>query len=67
MFSVLCSGSRVLGANMGRKLLVALRLEDLLHLGERFAAECIRRAEHPGIFGETRTLKTVMFDPYELT
>ena len=52
---------------MGCKLLVALRLEDLLHLGERFATECIRRAEYPDTFGATPTLKTVMFDPYELT
>jgi hypothetical protein len=60
-------GCRVLGAKMGCKFSVAMQLEDLLHLSERFATECIRRAEYPGTFGATPTLKMVMFDPHELT
>jgi len=60
-------GSRVLGAHMGCKLLVALQLKVLLRFIERFASGRARRVEDPGAFGATPAPKTVMFDPYELT
>lgn len=57
----------VIGANMRRKFLVALQLKVPLRFVERFASERPRRVEYPGTFGATPTLKTVMFDPHELT
>ena len=58
--------SRVLGANMGCKLLVALQLKVPLRFIERFASGRARRVEDPGAFGATPTPKTLLFNPYQL-
>jgi len=59
-------GPGVLGANMGGKLFVALRLEVPRQFIKGFASESIRRGEHPNAFGAAPTMKTAFVDPYEL-
>jgi len=59
-------GSWVIGANMGCKLFVALRLEVAHHFIERFADGRTRRFEPPATFGATKTPKTLLLKPYEL-
>jgi hypothetical protein len=59
-------GSGVLGANMGGKIIVALRLEVPQHFIKRFAGWRIRSVEHPGAFGATPTMETAFVDPNEL-
>jgi len=56
----------VIGANMGFKLLVALRLEDAHHFTERCAGRRSRSFEAPATFGATKTSKTLLLNPYEL-
>ena len=58
--------SRVIGANMGGKLLVALELKVLHHFIERVTRGRSRRFKPPGAFGATKTMKTAFFDPDEL-
>ncbi len=53
---MLCSCSRVIGANMQGKLFVALQLK----VGRA------SRVEDPGAFGATKATKTLLFDPYQL-
>jgi hypothetical protein len=67
MLCALAFSSWVIGANMQRKLLVALQLKVPRRFMERFASGRARRVEDPGAFGATPTPKTVMFDPYKLT
>ena len=57
---------RVIGANMRRKLPVALRLEIPHHFIKRLARGRARRVEDPRTFGATETPKTLPFDPYQL-
>jgi len=56
----------VIGANMGRKLSVALRLEVTRHFIERFASGCIGRFESPAAFRATKPAKTLLLNPYHL-
>jgi hypothetical protein len=56
----------VLGANMGCKLFVALQLEVAHHFIERFAGGRTRGFEPPATFGATKTLKTLLLNPYQL-
>jgi hypothetical protein len=56
-------GSKMLSANMGRKIFIAPPLVVLLHFIERLADGCSRRIEHPSAFGATPALKTLFFDP----
>ena len=51
-----CSRSRVIGANMQRKLFVALQLK----------VGSAGRVEDPAAFGATKTTKTLSFHPYQL-
>jgi len=67
MLCALAFGSWVIGADMQRKLLVALRLKVPHRFIERLASWRAGRVKDPGTFGATRTPKKVMFDPYELT
>lgn len=59
-------GSWVIGANMGRKLFVALQLEDAHHFVEGSAGERTRRLESPPAFGAPKTTEMRIFNPYEL-
>jgi hypothetical protein len=56
----------VLGANMGYKLFVALQLEVAHHFIERFAGGRTRGFEPPATFGATKTLQTLLLNPYQL-
>jgi hypothetical protein len=56
----------VIGANMGCKLFVALELEVAHHFIERFAGGRTRGFEPPATFGATKTLKTLLLNPYQL-
>jgi hypothetical protein len=58
--------SRVIGANMGGKLFVALQLEVSHHFIERFTRGRGRRIKPPGAIRASKTAKTVFFDPYKL-
>jgi len=58
--------SRVISANMGGELLVALQLEVAHHFIERCAGERTRRFEPPTTFGATKTTKTLLLNPYQL-
>jgi hypothetical protein len=60
------NGSRVIGANMGGKFLVALQLKVPHHFIERVTRERSRSLKPPGAFGATKTMKTAFFDPDEL-
>jgi hypothetical protein len=59
-------GSRVIGANMRCKLLVALQLEAPHDFIERLTRRCSRRIKPPGAFRASKTAKTRLFDPYKL-
>jgi len=56
----------VIGANMQRKLLVALQFKVPHRFIEGFASGRARRIEDPGAFGATPTPKTLLFNPYQL-
>jgi hypothetical protein len=56
----------VIGANMGYKLFVALQLEVAHHFIERFAGGRTRGLEPPATFGATKTLKTLLLNPYQV-
>ena len=56
----------VIGANMGRKLIVALRLEVSHHFIERLAGRRSGRIEPPATFRTTKTPKTLLLNPYQL-
>jgi hypothetical protein len=56
----------VIGANMGFKLFVALRLEVAHHLLERLAFRRTGGLEPPSTFGTTKTPKTLQINPYQL-
>jgi hypothetical protein len=56
----------VIGANMGCKLFVALRLEVVHHFVEGVARRCSRRFEPPVTFGTTKTPKTLLLNPHQL-
>jgi hypothetical protein len=60
-------GSRVIGANMGCKLFIALQLEVAHHFIERCAGGRTRRFEPPATLGATKTPKTLFLNPYQLT
>jgi len=49
------------------KLSVALQLEVAHHFVERCAGERARRFEPPATFGATETLKTLLFNPHQLS
>jgi hypothetical protein len=51
---------------MGGKLLVALQLEVVHHFIERRAGGPIGGFEPPATFGTSKTLKTLLFNPYQL-
>jgi hypothetical protein len=55
----------VIGAKMGRKLFVTLRLEVLLHFVERFTYGLIGRFEPPAAFGAAKSPKTLVLNPYQ--
>jgi len=57
---------RVIGANMGFKLFVALQLEVAHHFIERFAFRSTGRFEPPSTFGASKTPKTLQLNPYHL-
>ena len=56
----------VIGANMGRKLFVALQLEVSHHFIERRAGQCFSRFEPPATFRTTKTPKTLLLNPHQL-
>jgi hypothetical protein len=56
----------VIGANMGRKLFVALRLEVAHHFIEGCAGGHIKRIESPATLGAAKTPKTLLLNPYQL-
>jgi hypothetical protein len=58
-------GSWVIGANMGSKLSVTLRLDIAHHFIERLAGGRSRRFEPPAALGATKTSKTLLFNPYQ--
>jgi hypothetical protein len=53
-------------ANVRGKFFVTLQLEVPHHFLKRFASGRIGIVEQPGAFRATPTMKTVLFDPYEL-
>jgi len=57
---------RVIGANMGCKLFVALRLEVPHHFIKGIAGGRAGSVEHPSTSGATKTSKAFFFDPYQL-
>ena len=56
----------VIGANMGRKLFVALQLEVSHHFIERRAGRRSSRLEPPATFRTTKTPKTLLLNPNQL-
>ena len=58
-------GSRVIGAEVQFKLVVALLLVVRFHVVKRFANERPGRAECPGTFGACPALKILFLDPYQ--
>jgi hypothetical protein len=56
-----------IGANMGCKFLVALQLEVVHHFIERCALGRTRGFEPPATFGATKTAKTLLLNPYQLS
>jgi hypothetical protein len=56
----------MIGANMGCKLFVALRLEVAHHFIEGPAGRRSRRFELPPTFGTTKTPKTRLLNPHQL-
>ena len=56
----------VIGANMGCKLFVALRLDIAHHFSERRAGRRARGFEPPATFGATKTPKTRLLNPHQL-
>ena len=59
-------GSRVIGAEVRCKLLVALQLEVSHHFVEGFPRRRRRRIKTPGAFRASKTTKTLFFDPYNV-
>src|SRR5450759_5640975 len=59
------SGTWVIGADMRRKLSVALQLAVPHHFIMRIASGLARGVEHSGAFGATKTPKTFFVDPYK--
>jgi len=57
----------MIGANMQCKFSVALQLEVAHHFVERCAGERARRFEPPATFGATKTLKTLLLNPHQLS
>jgi hypothetical protein len=57
----------MVGANMGGELIVALQLEVPHHFVKGIARGRVGGPEDPGACRATETLKTVCFDPYELS
>lgn len=57
----------VIGADMGCKLFVALQLEVAHHFIERRACGRTRGAEPPTTLGATKTPKTLLVNPYQLS
>jgi hypothetical protein len=55
----------MIGANMQRKLFVALQLKVAHHLIERSASRGAGRVEDPSAFGTTKALKTQLLNPYQ--
>lgn len=64
---IICSWSWVIGANMQCKFSVALQLEVAHHFVERCAGERAGRFEPPATFGATKTLKTLLLNPYQFS
>jgi hypothetical protein len=62
---VLCSG--VIGADMQRELFVALQLEGAHHFIERLTRGRTGRLEPPPALGATKTAKTLLLNPYQLS
>lgn len=56
----------VIGANMGGKLFVALRLEVAHHFVEGAAGRRSGSFEPPATFGTTKTPKTLLLNPHQL-
>jgi len=56
----------MIGANMGGKLLVALKLKVLHHFIERLTRGRSGRFKPPGAFRASKTAKAVFFEPYKL-
>jgi hypothetical protein len=56
----------VIGADMGCKLFVALRLEVAHHFIEGAAGRRSRSFEPPATFGTTKTPKTLLLNPHQL-
>jgi hypothetical protein len=56
----------VISADMERKLLVALQLDDAHHLIERCASGPTRGFEPPATFGTTKTPETLLVNPHQL-
>jgi hypothetical protein len=52
---------------MQPKLFVALQLKVSHHLIERPAGRRVGRIEDPNAFGATKTLKTRLLNPYQLS
>jgi hypothetical protein len=65
LLRVCALGSWVIGANMQRKLFVALQLEVAHHFVERGAGRRTRRFEAPATFGATKPPKTLLVNPHQ--
>ena len=66
LFRACALGSRVVGANMRRKFVVALQLKVAHHFIERRAGGTTGGFEPPVTFGATKTPKTLSLNPYKL-
>ena len=66
LFGVCALDSWVIGANMQRKLFVALQLEVAHHFIERCAPGRTRSFEPPATLGATKTPKMLLLNPYQL-
>ena len=66
LFRACALGSRVVGANMRRKFVVALQLKVAHHFIERRAGGTTGGFEPPVTFGATKTPKTLQLNPYQL-
>jgi hypothetical protein len=59
--------SGMVGTNMHSKLLVALQFKVAHHFSEGVAGGRARRVEDPSALGATKTLKTRLVNPYQLS
>jgi hypothetical protein len=66
LFGVCALDFWVIGANMRRKLFVALQLEVAHHFIERWADDRARSFEPPATLGATKTPKMLLLNPYQL-